>query len=1419
MDKLQMYFIEIAKLFECKYDDFFFEYLNAISVPNTKKCGKEIKLGEGGWKCRDCEFESYSIYCNDCFIKEKHRDHNIFFNPGACGFCDCGESSILKPEGFCDKHTGDYNNINDLMKYIKLNIPENIIEPINLVLNNIFLLFIEKIKDLNEENGENEDELFKMFECLEIFCNKLYNNNLGLFYLVTLKFTENFPFETNHKCFSYDESKDFITFIKKDNDKKHICICPFLQVMIYVLMRRKTKQNSSTFFNLFLQTYINNIITSLTFFNCFSELFYNKNLESLRTMGFQLINENISISLFKEQNIPFLQNIFEEIFSTIKYFFDEKRYKDASAIFFRFYQIIKFLPGDSIIDKMNSNHNVLKIIIDICCLVNNMNVFENKIKLKVFQYEGYKIDLINIENYALLTTICLIHILDFNNQETINFVFKVIFEKLFEYKYYKNSLEEKNFTPHLFIIKCYSIFINRFCFFHSVKNECDLLDSFEHFQKVFPQSKELNVFLFVELINFFGFMISQHYNFFIYYGKDMADYYPVYSDSTYIFIKSDITLMKYLLTQPEIKEFFSLQKIVALSDIESSNDFFKNLSEENLNKSNPPLIYQEEKNLKYINSVIEFLYLIIRDNLSMENLVFRNVDFKWKMKDELFEYLNKIEKEKIQSLVKNEIIHFIVSQNNLVKRDNCVDYLERIFDENYIETLDEVLKNYCEKITLSNGLIEFSLKKNLMNLFDIDFIISFNKRTNTIEYIRNFQSKNYNELNINIIEPLDIKKKLMENIYQTFYNENILDELIKLHNLIYNYKEKFPLLNQIFYFNITKILSFAYKLCSTQFLETDFKMKILEKFSQIQDNEFINKLGENKQENTEELANKNSNKNLKEKLKKKFVRKNELIREQMNSANMDIDEETKKVEESCVYCLQPFFKDQNNFGYYGKICYYFSDKVTDILRKKPENERTKKRKFISCNHKIHFKCFNKFICLHFDKKSNEFQCPLCKKLSNIILFDFNILNKDSSLNDVLKGINYGNEKIILDEFYKEDIDSKYQILIYSNTLVFENYCSKLVKKRVLINDINTDINLATNIRNLLIDDFEEFTIYYTITNNKKEQIEIWKNILYNIKLLYQYKILTVSEESLKLLNLLQIDNIQNLEESLSLFSISNVINKFIIISIILFEPNEENKEKIKNYFYNNILPYLIYITYMKYNNHDLDEFITNNKEELKKAIDLFNVKYRICLLLFQEKEENINLTESLEEIISFIKSNSNFINLYQSKKNNFPQPEFLSIPEFKLVNIPERGIEFLNKANGDCIYCHKRRKVSYLCLFCGNKVCNNIYCLIQDEKQKEYSLIHHSKKCCGGNGIFLNISNAEIVYILKRKIIDSKIYVYMNNFGEPMKSGYLYDVYLLNRNELQKGINQFIDLTYRIKGEKIYYNNNNQNNENNEEED
>ena len=128
--------------------------------------------------------------------------------------------------------------------------------------------------------------------------------------------------------------------------------------------------------------------------------------------------------------------------------------------------------------------------------------------------------------------------------------------------------------------------------------------------------------------------------------------------------------------------------------------------------------------------------------------------------------------------------------------------------------------------------------------------------------------------------------------------------------------------------------------------------------------------------------------NLKEKLKKKFEKKNEILKEKIITSDIII-EDNKNEQETCVSCRQPLNKDSNSSEYYGKICYYFSDYITDIMKKKPEDKRKKARKFVSCNHKMHFKCFTEFIefVAHFE---NEFECPLCKKLSNIILCDFPI---------------------------------------------------------------------------------------------------------------------------------------------------------------------------------------------------------------------------------------------------------------------------------------------------------------------------------------------------------------------------------------------------------------------------------------------
>ena len=167
MEELQKYFSDLASLFGYKYDEIFFDYLKSISIPDTTICGKEIKEGEGGWKCKDCELQTASIYCNDCFIKEKHLGHDIYYYPSVSGFCDCGIILTLKREGFCDKHKGEYTNMKDLMDFIKSSIDEKLLDNINNIFNKIILLFIDRIKNLEYYKEEEDEELvLKYIKCL-----------------------------------------------------------------------------------------------------------------------------------------------------------------------------------------------------------------------------------------------------------------------------------------------------------------------------------------------------------------------------------------------------------------------------------------------------------------------------------------------------------------------------------------------------------------------------------------------------------------------------------------------------------------------------------------------------------------------------------------------------------------------------------------------------------------------------------------------------------------------------------------------------------------------------------------------------------------------------------------------------------------------------------------------------------------------------------------------------------------------------------------------------------------------------------------------------------------------------------------------------------------------------------------------------
>ena len=177
MESLKNLLNSLSQIFSYeKYNQEFLSYIKQISKPNNQICNKRIPNGEGGYKCLDCEIDSLSLICSDCYNKGKnnHKDHKIIFNQLSHGYCDCGDFNCLKKEGFCPNHKGTFQNEESLFNYIKLCFNDNQINSINLILDKIFLLVLDNIINLNSnENDEEEKEINenKMFDLINFLLN------------------------------------------------------------------------------------------------------------------------------------------------------------------------------------------------------------------------------------------------------------------------------------------------------------------------------------------------------------------------------------------------------------------------------------------------------------------------------------------------------------------------------------------------------------------------------------------------------------------------------------------------------------------------------------------------------------------------------------------------------------------------------------------------------------------------------------------------------------------------------------------------------------------------------------------------------------------------------------------------------------------------------------------------------------------------------------------------------------------------------------------------------------------------------------------------------------------------------------------------------------------------------------------------
>ena len=243
---------------------------------------------------------------------------------------------------------------------------------------------------------------------------------------------------------------------------------------------------------------------------------------------------------------------------------------------------------------------------------------------------------------------------------------------------------------------------------------------------------------------------------------------------------------------------------------------------------------------------------------------------------------------------------------------------------------------------------------------------------------------------------------------------------------------------------------------------------------------------------------------------------------------------------------------------------------------------------------------------------------------------------------------------------------------------------------------------------------------------------------------------------------------------------------------------------MKNLFENYILLFLFTYAFLHSKEKNLDKFLEQKKESLNGIIELFNLKYKIFFLLFNE-EENFNIND--EEIIKSLKNNKNIKDIINKSNNLLLRAQNLEIPQFHIISLPDTFIELFAKyMNISCDICRKNRASFYICLFCGQKICDSTSCLIESKTngKKEYSLFQHSKNCSGGNCLFLYNEKSELIYSLKRQYFNSDIYVYLNSFGEYLNND-LNESYVLNKVELEKGIQNYIDMTYRKNKFKLNY--------------
>ena len=1056
----------------------------------NKICLKLIN-NQGAWKCKDCQKNKESIYCNDCwgYVREKHINHNYeYISNYNCGTCDCGNLNNMGEDFVCKKHKKNQEqnrNENSTEKKEFQNIHKELFSQMaNYIADNI-------------DKNETKNELFvKNIHAFIDYISSLSFSSINLLNWIAELLLKNYQVNNknpNHKCIniSYIYSQPRRDFSSSGNfhrrgSQKDIfptinnCSCPFLRYLMSVWQNKYDKIDKTLM--RFSQNYDLKISIGILYLFLYDELIVKEKNEfsSLRK---EFLFSEIRIIIKKHKNL--LDNLLNSPTLIIKKYITNlfelnskdsdnpdvinKKYKTLKKVVNNLkFDILNVLCEDTKIIFISEDAKFYLSLIDILANFHNINSikwnFDNN---PTETQESYNEILLQTELSLLDIFTTMTAIIDFENNELIQKIFKYFNEKISEKKF--KNLKKDEYSYHVSLFRGFSIFLNRYCFFYAYKYESDVTKGFESVKDLMPDFDKCIKILFLEVSRLFRFIAACGEDLFIHYGQSMKYYESSYY-YTYKFVYRDFSLMKYLIPNGSVKGFFS--------DNENDNESENEINQGNNVSSIIKTIYLlKEKNNKSIKEILEEgnnlkLIKIISRLLSITlNIMRNNGSLIWNLGSS-FKSLKSCQIE--DTLLINVIDKDIVNMKELTKaliinkaivEENSASFSELLNGIYYIlretmgeEALEEMVDNMFYSTKSKDQKENYSIKDDYLSNIDTNYILSPESKAKAEKYLFDFKKNKISVFNRCFYNVNYFEAVLTEEIYtKIFWTEKsmdfIIDSIIKLIkneeyvelrpyflNTLLNYFDIFYSVDfqnfTVFRNNLNKKINLFIKEISANNLEEPYKLYCDLIIKKVKGN-IIDEEDEKEKQSMQKEINQRQREKMKLKNKKFLNKINMYFNEdektnESESQTMQIEPEYGILEEQCIFCKK-YVNELDLGNCFGKIGYFLLDKFNynanlNVVKKlyskyiqkngsllnfnnifDPKKENAKKTlRILTCGHTLHFSCFFNNYMLNSEKVNiNNFLCPICKKFGNTFIPQINYVLKekiiDKNIYNLFKG--------------------------------------------------------------------------------------------------------------------------------------------------------------------------------------------------------------------------------------------------------------------------------------------------------------------------------------------------------------------------------------------------------------------------------